>query len=162
MAATFSLSGTLKVVPKWVDARGATDVTDTAIATHTAALTDGTGAGSANCYWKDQITIAAGATATIDLRALPAKAFGGTGSLVLSAVKMLLVVSDSAVSVGGSASNRWSSFSAGEISVGPGDVLYSTNASSGWAVSSSSRTIAISNAGTSAATVAVYVAGVQA
>lgn len=164
MAATFSLAGTLKITPKWVDARGVTDITDTAIATHTIALLDGIGAGEANAYWKDQISVVAGAPVTIDLRSLAHKAFGGVGSLSFSAVKLLIIANtsaDSRVAIGGATADPWVGFSAGSAVIGTEGVLYSANPGSGWAVSTGSRALQITNLDTVTAAVNVYIVGVK-
>lgn len=165
MPRTFTLAGTLKVQPKWVEAFGVTDVTDAATATHTAALIDGTGQGAANGYWKDQLSIPAGGAVALNLSALSHKAFGGSGTLAFAAVKMLMVVNNSqsdAVSIGASGSNRWASFSAGAVAVGPGGVLYAVAPVSGWGVTPTGYILTISNAGAAPAVVDVYLAGVRA
>jgi hypothetical protein len=164
MAATFSLTALLKVVPKWIDSRDATDITDTTTALYTLAIGDGTTAGNANAYWKDQLTIAAGATATIDLRALPHKMFGGTGSLSFGAVKVLMILNNSttgSVVVGGSPSNRWTGFATGNVTIGQEGVFYSACPSDGWATSATSKAFTITNSGSVSCTVDVYVAGVK-
>jgi hypothetical protein len=148
MTATFSLSSSLRFLPKWVDSLAATSVTDTVTASLSLALTDGTAAEQANGYWRDVVSVAAGATVSVDLRALPMKAFAGTGTLTISSVKALLIVNRSALgslTVGGTISNRWAGFAAGGLSMPAGAVVYATNSASGWAVSSSSKNVAIEN-----------------
>lgn len=163
MPTTFTLSGTLKVTPRWVDSRSATDITDTTIATSTIALDDGTASGQANAYWKDQLSLNAGASVTIDLRSLSHKAFGGTGTLAFAAVKMLMISNNGtgSVVVGGTPANRWDSWATGNVTVGAGCVLFATNTASGWATSTTGKTLQITNSGASAATVDVYIAGVK-
>jgi hypothetical protein len=163
MPTTFTLSGTLKVTPRWIDSRSATDITDTAIATHTIALDNGTGSGLADAYWKDQLPIAAGASVTIDLRSLAHKAFGGTGTLSFGAVKMLMICNNGTgdVVVGGTPANRWSTWATGDMTIGAGCVLLATNTTSGWATSTTGKTLQITNNGAAAATVDVYIAGVK-
>lgn len=164
MAKTFSLAASLRVVPKWIDSRDATDVTDTSIALHTVALNDGATAGNGNAYWKDQLTIAAGASVTLDLCALSHKMFGGTATLSFGAVKVLMIVNNSttgSVIVGGSPTNRWTGFATGNATIGQGGVLYSACPADGWATSATSKALTISNSGSAAAVVDVYVAGVK-
>jgi len=164
MAAAFSLTALLKVVPKWVDSRTATDITDTTTAVHVLDIGDGITAGNANAYWKDQLPLAAGATATIDLRSLPHKLFGGSATLSFGAVKVLMIVNNSAtgsVVVGGSPSNRWTGFATGNVTIGQGGVLYSACPAAGWATSATSKALTITNSGSDACTVDVYVAGVK-
>jgi len=164
MPTTFTLSGTLKVTPRWIDSRSATDITDTAIATHTVALDNGTGSGLADAYWKDQLSINAGASVTLDLRSLAHRAFGGSGTLSFAAVKMLMITNNSAgdVVVGGSPANRWTTWATGNVTVGARCVLLATNTTSGWATSTTGKALQITNAGASVALVDIYVAGVKA
>lgn len=140
------------------------DVVDTATPVLALDLADGTGAGQANAYWKGVITISAGATGSVDLRALPLEVFGGSGTLSLASVKMLLVVNTSttaSVAVGVSATNRWAGRSADLETVGPSGVVYAVNGT-GWATTTSSKLLAITNNGATTATVQLYVAGVKA
>jgi len=164
MATTFTLSGTLKVTPKWIDSRSATDITDTSIATSTIALDDGTSDGRANAYWKDQLSINAGASVTIDLRSLSHKAFGGTGTLAFAAVKMLMISNNGTgdVSVGGTPANRWTTWATGNVTIGAGCVLFATNTANGWATSTTGKALQITNSGAAVALVDIYVAGVKA
>jgi hypothetical protein len=164
MPATFALSATLKVVPFWSDSRTATDIADTVTALHTLAIGDGTTAGNANAYWKDQLSIAAGASVTIDLRALPHKMFGGTATLSFGAVKVLMISNNSttgSIVVGGSPSNRWQALATGDVVIGQGGVFYSANPSAGWATTATTKAITITNSGSAVALVDVYVAGVK-
>jgi hypothetical protein len=164
MAATFALSATLKVVPYWSDARTATNIADTVTALHTLAIGDGTTAGNANAYWKDQLSIAAGASVTIDLRALPHKLFGGTATLSFAAVKVLMIANNSTtgnVVVGGSPANRWQAMTTGDVVIGQGGVFYSAHPASGWATTATTKAITITNSGSGVALVDVYVAGVK-
>lgn len=164
MASTFSLSGLLRLVPRWVDDLTATAVTDTATVVQTIAITNGAGAGQADSYWRDLIAIPANSSATVDLFSLPMSAFGGTGSIALYKVKMLLVVNRSPVapvSFGAATSNRWSGYSAGAITLPAGATLFALDAASGYPVSGSSRNVVIENqSATVAASVDVYIAGV--
>lgn len=153
MAASFSLTGTLRVVPRLVDSLNTTDVTDTATANYTFAMADGTGAGQANGFFKDVVTVAAGQTQTLTLSSLTLKAFGGTGTLNLASQKLLLVRNRSttrtvAVALG----------TAVTASVGPEGTLYVTQPGTGWTES----TLTLTNAGGTAADVEVYLVGVKA
>jgi hypothetical protein len=164
MASTFSLSGLLRLVPRWVDDLTATAVTDTATIVQTVALSNGAAAGQADGYWRDLLSIPADDAATIDLFALPLSAFGGSGSLALYKVKMVLVVNRSAaaaVTFGAANSNRWAGFSDGPISIPAGGTLFAFDPATGYAVGSSSRAIVIENqSATAAASVDVYIVGV--
>lgn len=163
MPAAFTLSGTLKIVPKWIDSRGATDITDTVAATHTVALTDGTAVGSANAYWKDGIQVAFGSPVTIDVRALVHKAFGGTGTLSIATVRLAWIVNASStetVTVGVSQANGWANWLAGDCVLPPQGVLYATSPV-GWQTSSSSRLIKFTNVTAGTATVNVVLVGVK-
>ena len=153
MAASFTLTGSLRIQPRWVDSLNTTDVTDSATAAYTFAFEDGTAANQANGYFKDVVTVAAGTTTTITMATLPLKAFGGTGTLNLAAQKLILVRNRSttipvSVALG----------SLVTAALGPEGVLYVTRPATGWAGS----TLTIANAGASAADVEVYIAGVKA
>lgn len=164
MAASFALAGTLRVVPTWTDDLNTTTVVDSATASLTFTFTDGTGNGNANGYYKDVVTIAAAATASVDLRALPLNVFGGTATLSLAKVKLLLIRNRSAtasLSVNGSISNRWTALSAGAMTLGPEGVLYVTHANAGYSTSASDKVLAIANNGAAAADVEIYIVGVK-
>lgn len=164
MAAEFSLTGSLRIVPRWVDDLSTTAVTDTATVNLAFALANGTGDDQADAYHKDVITIAAAATATIDLRSLAVKLFGGAGTVSLAKVKTLLVVnrsSTASLSVGGSTANRWTALAAGAATIGPDGVLYVSHPNGGYATSASDKVIAITNNGAAAADVELYVVGVK-
>jgi hypothetical protein len=142
-----------------------TTVTDTATANLAFTLADGTGNDQANGYFKDVITIAAGGTATVDLRSLTLTLMGGTGTLSLAKVKTLLVKNRStaaSLSVGGTTSNRWTALAAGATTVGPDGVLYVSHPTAGYATTASDQVSAITNNGAAAADVELYVVGVKA
>ena len=165
MAASFSLAGTLRVVPSWVDELSTTALTDSVTALIPFTLTDGTAAGQANGYYKDVITIAAGGTANVDLRALPLVFMGGTGTLSLASVKVLLIRNRStaaSLSAGVSVANRWTALSADSIAIGPEGVLYTTHLAAGLATTTTNKVLAITNNGAAAADIEVYVVGVKA
>ena len=165
MAAEFSLTGSLRIVPRWVDDLSTTAVTDTATVNLAFALANGTGDDQANGYHKDVITIAAAGTATIDLRALAVKLFGGAGTVSLAKVKTLLVVnrsSTASLSAFGSTANRWTALSAGAVTIGPAGTFYASHPKAGYATTASDKVIAITNNGAAAADVEIYLVGVQA
>lgn len=152
-------------MPVWVDALNTTTITDSATASLTYALANGTGNDQANGYHKDVLTIAAGGTATVDLRALPLNLFGGTGTVSLAKVKVLLIKNRSAtasLSAFGSTANRWTALSAGAVSIGPDGTLYVTHPKGGYATSATDKVVAITNNGAAAADVELYVVGVKA
>ena len=165
MAASFSLAGTLRVVPSWTDDLNTTTVVDSATALLTFTLTDGTGDAQANGYYKDVVTIAAGGTANVDLRALPLNVMGGTGTLTLAKVKAILLRNRSTtatLSAGVSVANRWTALSADLLAVGTEGVFYATNVNAGWATTASNKVLAITNNGAAAADVELYIIGVKA
>lgn len=171
MAASFSLAGTLRVVPTWTDDLNTTTVVDSATALLSFTLTDGTGNGQANGFYKDVVTIAASSTTHVDLRALPLNVFGGTGTLSLASVKALLLYNRSAASAlfvavpsdanAVSVANRWTAFASDTVILAAGGVLYATNFNSGWATTASNKVLAVTNPGGSAADVEIYIAGVK-
>jgi len=88
VAASFSLTGTLRLDPRWVDDLNTTLVTDATRVNLTLSLTNGDGDGEADCYWRDVRTVAGGDTDVIDLTALPLSVFGGTGTLHMNGGKV--------------------------------------------------------------------------
>ena len=154
MATVFSLTGSLRLTPKIVDALNLTDVTDTASINYAVAMADGAAADQANRYWKDVVTIAASQTATIDLEDLELNVFTGTGTLNLASQKIALLRNLSAttavtVALGTSLT----------AVLAPGGVVYATNPSAaGWAEDD----LTITNAGAAAVDVEIHLVGVKA
>ena len=91
MPDTFTLTGTLRLLPSWVDTLTATTVTDATTISQAFLLTDGEAAGQANFYWRDVRTIAAGDYDDINLEALPFKAFGGQTNVYVQALRMIYI-----------------------------------------------------------------------
>lgn len=152
MAASFSLTGSLRLDPRWTDDLNTTTVLDSARANLSFALADGDGADEADGYFKDVVTVAAAGTHTYDLTDLTRNVFGGSAGLDLAAVKVILIRNRSetaavTVALGTSVTG----------SLDPLGVLYATSMETGWA----EATLTITNAGASAADVEVYLAGVQ-
>lgn len=151
MATTFSMSGTLRVVPRLTDTLNVTDVIDTATVNLAFALADGTGANQANTYWKDVVTVAGSGSQTITLSALPLNVFGGTGTLNLAATKVLIARNRSTASTVALAMNAHVT-----ATLGPEGTVYATKAdAAGWAAT----TITLTNAGATAADIELYLVG---
>lgn len=153
MAASFTLSGLLRIQPRWVDALNTTDIVDSTTAAYTFVFENGTAANQANGYFKDVVTVAASTTTTLTMATLPLNAFGGSGTLNLAAQKVILVRNRSttvsvAVALGAHVT----------AALGPEGVLYVTRPATGWA----GTTLTIQNAGASAADVEIYLVGVKA
>lgn len=91
MAASFSLTGQVRLTPRWTDELNATDVIDATSIIESFALTNGTGSGQANCYWKDVRTVAGNSVDTIDLMVVPLKAYGGTANVNFTNLRMIYV-----------------------------------------------------------------------
>ena len=162
---TFSVSGKVTFAPTWSEDLDLTAIVDKTTVSLATDLTDGTGNGQANAYWRDVITIAAAGTASLDLRALSRQLMGGTATDTFSKVKLLCIrnVSTAAtLSVGVSVSNRWTALAAGAATLGPEGVLYVTYPGTGYATSASDKVLAITNNGAAAADVEVYLCGVHA
>lgn len=154
MATTFSLSGSLRVVPRLTDTLNLTDVVDTATVNLSFALADGDGANEADTYWRDVVTVAGGDTETVDLTDLDLNVFGGTGTLDMAAQKVVIVRNRSetvAVSVAMGTSLT--------ATLGPGGLVYATKTdAAGWAETS----LTLANAGGTAADIEIYLVGVKA
>jgi len=153
MTAEFRLTGSLTVDPSWSDDLNASRVIDSARASLRFTLDDGDGPGEADGYYKNLVTIADGDTVTIDVEDLPRNVFGGTASLDLAAVKVILIRNlspDVAVSAALGTSVT--------AALDPGGVLYATSTDSGWA----ETTLTLINGGGDDADVEIILAGVQA
>jgi len=153
MTAEFRLTGSLTVDPQWSDNLNASRVIDSARASLRFTLADGDGPGEADGYYKNRITVDDGDVVVIDVEDLPRNVFGGTGSLNLAAVKVLLIRNlspDVAITaeLGTSVTGT----------LDPGGVLYATSTDSGWA----ETTLTITNGGGDDVDVEVILAGVQA
>jgi hypothetical protein len=153
VAASFSLTGSLRIDPRWTDDLNTTTVIDTARALLAFTLVNGDGDGEADAYFRDVITVAGGESEILDLTDLPLNLFGGSGALDLAAVKVLLVrhregTDPIGVDLGSSVT----------ATLDPGGVVYATSTATGWA----EATLAFTNSGTSAVDVEVYIAGVKA
>ena len=161
MATTFTLTSTLRVTPRWVDALDVIDVVDSASTLLQFDLANGTAANQGNAYWKGTVSITANQTTSLDLRALSLSVFGGTGTLLLTSVKALLIVNKSTtatLTVGGADANRWAGRAADSETIGPSGVLYAVNGT-GWATTASSKVLTFTAA--AAASCEVYLAGVK-
>jgi hypothetical protein len=162
--ATFSLAGTLRIVPTWVDALDLTTITDKTTASLVFALEHGSGAGQANCYWRDVITVADGDTVDLDLTNLPTNTFGGAGSMWLANVKILLIENRSetiSCAIQTTATNRWDGWTdATYVVIDPLGVIYAVSPGAGYTVGNSSKILSITNGGGAAADVAIYLVGV--
>jgi len=162
--ATFSLAGTLRIVPTWVDALDLTTITDKTTASLVFALEHGSAAGQANCYWRDVVTVADGATVDLDLTNLPTNTFGGSGSMWLANVKILLIENRSETidfAIQTTASNRWTGWTnATSLAIDPLGVIYAVSPGAGYTVGNSSKILSITNGGGAAADVAIYLVGV--
>jgi hypothetical protein len=158
VAASFSLTGTLRLDPRWVDDLNTTLVTDATRVNLTLALTNGDGDGEADAYWRDVRTVADGDTDTIDLSALPLSVFGGTGTLDMATVKLIYVRNLSADSslayrVAGDTPPR----------IPPGGVfLFKADSGPDELWMADAQTIEIQNTGNSAADYEILLIGVKA
>lgn len=153
MAATFSLAGSLRVSPTWVEPLDASTVTDAVTALVTFSLDNGTGNGEADAYWRDLITVAATTTTTVNLAALTMNVFGTAGTLDLDRQKLILVRNRSTttgvtVALGTSVT----------ATLNAGGVVLATSTAAGW----SETSLTLTNAGAASVAVEVYIAGVKA
>lgn len=153
MAASFSLAGSLRVSPTWVEPLDASTVTDAVTALVTFSLEHGTGSGQADAYWRDLITVPAATTSTVNLAALAMNVFGTAGTLDLDRQKLILVRNRSTttgltVALGTSVT----------ATLNAGGVVLATSTAAGW----SETTLTLTNAGAASVAVEVYIAGVKA
>lgn len=144
--ATFSMQGAVQVVSRLVDGAA----TLAANANRSLVLSNGTGSGQANGYHTETLSIAAGETATVDLRALAISALGATGTLALAAVKQLLVMNHSdktAITVSPAVTDGWANIG-GAIPLGASGTLSVTSPVGGIATSSTSKAVTFTNGDT--------------
>lgn len=140
---TFTMSGSIQIVPRVVDGRAAL----AANASRQLSLANGTGAGQANGYYADTLSIAAGQSATLDLRALAVSAFGASGTLALAAVKQLLIMNlaeKTAVTLAPATTDGWSNIG-GAIPLGAASTLSITSPVGGIATSPTSKAVTLTN-----------------
>jgi len=151
VAAEFSLTGQLRLDPRWVDDLNTTVVTDSVRTVAALTLANGDDPGQADGYWKDIVTIPGEDAETLDLTDLRLDVFGGVGALSLAAVKVLLVRNPSsstvAVELGTSVTGL----------IEPGGLLLAVSTVAGWA----EATLTLTNLDAAAADVEVYLVGVQ-
>jgi hypothetical protein len=92
VAASFSLTGSLRLDPRWVDDLNTTLVTDATRFNLALSLTNGDGDGEADAYWRDVRTVAGGETDSVAMAAgLPLSVFGGSGTVELDPGKLRLL-----------------------------------------------------------------------
>lgn len=143
---TFSQAGVLSLSPRLVD--GNATQADSPVVQFT--LANGTGAAAATTYWRENVTLAAGDTVDVDLKALSVAKLGGTGTLNLTKVKLLMIRNTSAhtsIEVDAGAANAWTPVKPGTI--GPGSlVLVSEPTAAGRATGESSKVLSFVNSDT--------------
>lgn len=140
---TFTMSGSIQIVPRVVDGRAAL----AANASRQLSLAHGTGAGQANGYHTVTLSIAAGQSATLDLRALAVSAFGASGTLALAAVKQLLIMNlaeKTAVTLAPATTDGWANIG-GTIPLGAASTLSITSPVGGIATSPTSKAVTLTN-----------------
>jgi hypothetical protein len=152
MAANFSLTGSLRLSPVWVEPLDASTVTDATTALVSLSLANGTGTGQADAYWRDLISVGAASTTTINLTALPMNVFGTAGTLDTARQKLLLIRNRSTtlgltIALGTSAT----------AALNPGGMVLATSTANGWAETA----LTLANAGGSSVSVEVYLVGVK-
>lgn len=155
MAASFSLTGTIRLTPVWTEPLDLVDVVDRTAIAETISLSDGDGAGEADSYWKDVRTVAASTTDTVDLTALPLDVYGGTDTLSLANVRLIYVKNRSATVA--------LSYAVGAetIALRPGGLFFWYAASNAAAAAYSATEIRVTNAGASAVDYEIVLAGVK-
>jgi hypothetical protein len=161
----FNVTGRVTMTPTWSEDLDLTAIVDKTTVALSTALADGTGNDQADAYWRDTITIAAAATTNLDLRALSRQLMGGTATDTFSKVKILAIYNKAmagTLSIGVSATNRWTALAGGSVTVGPQGVLYVTYPGAGYSTGASDKVLAITNNGASGADIDIYIVGVHA
>jgi hypothetical protein len=159
VAASFSLTGTLRLDPRLVDDLNTTLVTDATRVNLSLSLTNGDGDGEADAYWRDVRTVAGSGQDTIDLLALPLSVFGGSGTLDMATVRMIYIRNMSTtqpLSYEFDETNK-------RIDLAPGGVfLWSAGSDTAQTPIFSDSEIQLSNLGNSAADYEILLIGVKA
>lgn len=164
MAASFALTGTIRIVPTWTDDLNTTTVSDSVTVNQAIALTDGDGTGEADGYWRDVRTVAASATDTIDLDDLALNVMGGAGVLDLAELKVVYVRNRSEthrldVQFGYVSSGQQSTT---KVGVKPGGVFVMTSSAAiVVATAIQPNRVLVTNAGAGAADYEIVLAGVR-
>lgn len=159
MAASFSLTGTLRLTPVWTEPLDLVDVVDRTVISEAITLVDGDGAGEADCYWKDVRTVAPASADTLDLSALPLDVYGGTATLDMATVRLIYIKNRSATipiryDIDGND---------GRVSIAPGGVfLWHAGSAVSYVPTNLAAEIYLYNPGASAADYEIVIAGVKA
>ena len=160
MAASFSLSGTLRIVPQWTDDLNTTTVVDSATVLVPLTFANGTGADQANAFWKDKRTVAAAAQDFFQYSNLPLNVFGGTGTLNIATLKVVYVRNLSTT-----VPLNFERDESLPITIAPGGVLFwsaSVSTSQPMCFSPIGSELVIANGGASAADYEIVLVGVKA
>jgi len=142
---SFSMSGTIRFSTTLVDG----DKSWAETVSRLLQFTNGTASGQADAYWQGSITLGPGDDQTIDFYSLAISAFGASGTVAMASVKMLVIANESAnvsLTVEPGASNGWDQL--GGLYVGKGGVLLLHSGLAGLPVGGTSRTLKITNNGT--------------
>lgn len=142
MATSFSMSGSLQFSPRLTEGNAGLS----ANVGRTVQLANGTGSGQANGYHNTTLSIAAGASTTIDLRSLSVSLLGATGTLALAAVKALVVLNldeQTGITVAPGTTDGWAHI--GTTPLGAASSLVVTSPVGGIATAADSKTIKFTN-----------------
>ena len=148
-------------------------VTDTAAATYTAAVADGTGADQCDKIWHDSIALATGLSTTLDLSGgLTTTIFGTAVAFTFVKVKAVLIVNTSTTAGdelvwNGTIANSWlgpfNGSATSKIEIGPDSALFVSSKKDGWAVTAGTGDIiTITNAAGGTITYKIVIAGTSA
>lgn len=146
-------------------------VSDASSLVYAAAMADGTAVDTADKIWHDQLaSIAAAATASLDLTALTNSMFGNTVTINFAKVKAILIVNLSTTTgeklqIDTTVANGFTSITGGatgKIEIGPDSACLIANKKDGWATSGANKVLAIKNVGATAQTPKIVVVGTSA
>lgn len=144
--ASFSMQGLVQIVPRMVDGIA----TLSANAQRQIALADGSGSGEANGYYTATVSIAAGQSQTIDLRALSLSVLGASGTVSLATVKTMFVMNLSdatGITVAPATTDGWANIG-GAIPLGASGTLLLSSPVGGIATSATSKAVTFTNTDT--------------
>lgn len=140
-----TLSVEVKASVSWLfsDTLDLSTVIDNARVEYGRSLSDGVGADQADKIWHDTRSLASGAHDDLNLGALAQSLFGGTVTIALAKVKLIVVIHRGTAAgeklvVGGATSQAFAApfggSATGQVEVGPDSLLVLSQRKDGWAV----------------------------
>lgn len=165
MADTFSLTGSLRLNPIWVEESRFGDTTRQADYVQTFSFADGNGTNQSTAFYAANVSLSSLGNTTLDLRSLSVSEFAGSNNVSLSSVRMLLVRNNNAnhtLTLAPGSSDGWTNWQGGANQTVPAQgVLFATSPAGGINTTASNKTLLMTNGGNETMNVDVILVGVQ-